>query len=105
MLSQRTYASPQALASSGILKNSGPQTAENTAVHFNSPGWGVDETCNPQKMTQRMLSKHSEKPIKIISYLGQRSKSRTLTTQMLEKMGNTGSHLLLMGRQNGTVTL
>lgn len=40
----------------------------------------MDEACDPQKMSHgRMPATHPEKPIKIIVYLEQRSKSRTLT--------------------------
>lgn len=44
------------------------------------PRVGVDEACDPQKVSHgSMPATHPEKPIKIMAYLEQRSKSRTLT--------------------------
>ena len=61
--------------------NSGSQTAESTDWGSSSqPRVGVGEACDPQKVSHgSMLATHPEKPIKIMAYLEQRSKSRTLT--------------------------
>lgn len=63
------------------LRNSGSLTAGSTDWGSSSlPRVGVGEACNPQKVSHgSMPATHPEKPIKIIAYLEQRSKSRTLT--------------------------
>lgn len=67
---------------------------------------GVAEPCNPQKMTHtRKLAKHPEEPIKIVTFLGQRSKSRAVTTLDAGEDGKQQAHSVLTGRQNGPAAL